>query len=748
MLRSFQLEKPVFVPVKAFARRFARPAATAALLFLLMHAQLPGDTAPLATAMMGAALSAGIHPAAVAGGCLLGMARTSLSDIPLPGAVSCALLMALQLLPKRPAKACVRSRTAFFSGLSCMLPAMVKASGAAIASLLAFACAALAAAAAPYMLDVLEFRPGRKRLTAGEKCGCALLMTGCIAGLEHLCSPLAQISALLTVLLAPGFAPASGILAGLGLCMGGAGIAKLASLSLCALFSGWGAMQQRWQRSIAVFIAAVLAQLLSGPGALDVRWALCAAAVYPLLPGKMLRALEEIAAPTRESICDPARIAQEATAEQSRKLTALADAFSIMAGGSAAPPDVPDEQALIQEMRTRLCAGCIHYGPCWAGEHNRAVRLLCALIGEALERTDAPPGMRILFSDGEIPPDVLRICRRGRMIPDRLGLMLRDFAQKRRSEIKRCENNRILHLQLMQAGEILRDLARKSPTPAPKAQLQAALENAGLGFCQTLPLQKGAYALVKMENWNRDEIRRACGAVSRSLSARFLPHAEGPALRLVRAPKLRAEAAASCQSGIAGEVCGDSHIIRMLDENRLLLAISDGMGSGEAASEESARALKLLLGFLDAGISRGLALETVNRLLLEGSGEEIFATMDLCVIDLSSGAAEMTKLAACRTLVLRDNEISRIDGGRLPLGILENVQAPAARIRLRAGDVLLMGSDGVMEAGDIAMAERILLENAHLDAEALAELLVREASMRRSARHRDDLTCICARITG
>lgn len=334
------------------------------------------------------------------------------------------------------------------------------------------------------------------------------------------------------------------------------------------------------------------------------------------------------------------------------------------------------------------------------------------------------------------------------MIPDRLGLLLRDFAQKRRSEIKRCETNQLLSLQFLQAGEILRDLARKTPAPSGKAQLQTALENAGLGFCHALPLNKGTFALIKAENWNRDEVIRACSAVSRSLSARFLPRAEGSTLHLTRAPRLQAQASASCQSGIAGEVCGDSHIIRMLDENRLLLAISDGMGSGEAACEESTRALKLLLSFLDAGIGRSLALETVNRMLLEGSGEEIYATMDLCIIDLSSGIAEITKLAACRTLILRDNEISRIDGGRLPMGILENVHVPITRIRLRPGDVLLMGSDGVMEAGEIALAEHLLQENTGLEAEALAEMLVREASMHRSNRHRDDLTCICARIMG
>jgi len=582
-----------------------------------------------------------------------------------------------------------------------------------------------------------DARPGRD-----QQLGLMLLAGGCIAGLNRLAPPLGEGTAVLITLMMGSAAPRGMLTAGIALLPGKGGMIRLAQIALIAPLCSRRLLPRSWQRSLAVCAAGLLMRLALA-GGLDLRWILCAAAAYTLIPEAITARLERMLCAQPQSPCDPARIAREVSADAQRRLNALADAFSDMADGDPDRCDVPDEQALFQQMRMRLCAGCIQYGACWAGDDNRAVRLMCHLIGDALERTDAPPGMRILFSDGEIPPDVLRVCRRGRMIPDRLGLLVRDFAEKRRSEIKRCETNRLLSLQLIQAAEILRDLARKSCAPGDEA-LQAALEH----FDPKLnALAMGnTIALVKNAPWHPEEIRRICGQLGRRLHTRFLANAAGGALRLSPMPRLQAQTAACCQSGRPGLSSGDSHLIRTLDNGRMLLAISDGMGSGDAAREESRLTLKLLFSFLNAGISLPLALETLNRQLLMRSGDEIFATLDLCIIDLNSGIAQISKLAACRTIILRAGELLRIDGGCLPLGIVENVHPQLHRLRLRPGDLLLMGSDGLMETGDIHLAEHALRQHALLPPEQIAEELVRCLHMSLREDRRDDLTCICARI--
>ena len=576
---------------------------------------------------------------------------------------------------------------------------------------------------------ILSFLPMKKKFSAETKCaltaGICVLLPALVWANGAL---LSSVQALSCALLAAAAAP----------------------FLMCAAALHPGRRRLMFQEKLGLALAA--SAVLTGTWRmLPTAGKFLAALLVLFLPGGWLLRTDSRLFPPPD--CDPERIARDVRAETNRKLRALGDAFSEMADECASPAPVPDEQALICEMRSRLCTGCAGYEDCWAGGDNHAVRLLCHLIADALDRMDAPPGMRVLFSDGEIPPSVLRACRRGRMIPDRLGLLLRDFSEKRRSEIKRCADNQLLSAQFMQAREILYNLAARQQEPAslrgPRLeQLMGALDSTGLGNCEAMAFgpDDTEIRLTHPHGWTRDEALRASAALSRALGGRFRPEVQGESLVFTRLPLLQPRTGECCRSGIAGEQCGDSHMVRTLDGRRLVLALSDGMGSGGEASRESLEALRLLWCFLDAGLSRTLALETVNRRLLMRSTEEMFATLDLCILDLNTGVAEFSKFAACRTLILRGRELLQVEGGQLPLGILENVQPGISRVRLRPGDLLVMGSDGVMEAGDVLMIERLVREHAAYPPQQLAETLIREAGLRRAHDRQDDLTCICLRV--
>lgn len=730
-----------------------RPACMAGMMFLLVRFEPMLRCSPLAAALLTAGIAAGEHPAPLVAGCLLGALRLPLGGASLQAPVSCALALIMELLlgmlPGRR-RACPLSRAAAIAGLAQLLPALAAAGFDPLPSARALACALLAACSAPFMAAALEFRPGG-RLGPQAKTGLALLFGGMIAGLYRICAPAAQICAALGALTPGGGA---GAVAGVALGAGGGSPGAMLGLTLGGLVCGARLFTARWQRALALAGTAAAAEIFAGGSGTAGLWAGAAGILWLLVPGEKLRALDESFHPGRVEPCCPEALSRALGADTGRRLRALAEAFGEMADGCRAPMAAPDEQELILQMRARMCAGCPGYAECWAGSDNRGVRLLCRLIGEALERVDAPPGMRVIFSDGEIPPDIQRACRRGRLIPDRLGLLLRDFAEKRRSEIKRCATGQLMSAQFDQAGEILRSLAcRQEELRArigPRLEsVRAALAEAGVPGCRVLytgPRERGICVLRSGGRWTRAQLQTAGQAAARAMGGRCLPRMRGGQLCFIPAPRLRASAGTSCQSGTAGQTCGDSHMVRMLDESRMVLMLSDGMGSGERAARESAEALRLLWRFMDAGIPRAMALETVNQQLLMRSGEDMFATIDLCILNLNTGEAEFTKLAASRSFILRRGALLNVEGGRLPLGILERVQPGTHRMRLKPGDMIVMGSDGVMEAGETAEMEAIARANAARTPRQLAETLVREAGLKAGERRRDDRTCICVRV--
>ena len=739
--------------VQIIADKLLRPMMLVGLMFLLMRAELFGHCAPFGAALMAAGLAAGESAAALVLGCLLGMLRLPLNQLPILPGVCCAAVLAGELVFSTvPAlkKAAPETRVCAVAGFAVLIPALIAAGGRVLPSLQALACAAIAATSAPFMLPALGIKMTRKRLMMQERVGALLFFGACIAGLRQFYPPVAQVFSNFALLAAPG--AGTGVLCALALVLGGGLMTEMLPLAVCGLVTGWKYFTARWHRSLALMISAGIFQLASRGSPLDMLWPALACIFYMILPEPALAAVHLVTAP-EDPACEPDRIAREVTAESRQRLRALGDAFGEMSEGCTAPTDVPGEQELIYEMRSRLCTDCPGYGECWAGSENRAVRFLCQLITEALDRMDAPPGMRVLFSDGEIPPEVLRICRRGRMIPDRLGLLLRDFAEKRRAEIKRCATGQLLAVQLMQAREILYDLAEKQAAPVsfhgPRLeQLHAALDCAGISDCEAAAIGIGQaqIRLTRPQPWSREEVGRASAAFSKAFGGGFTPELRGESLIFSQHTRLKAETGVSCQSGVAGEACGDSHLIRMLGQSKLVVMLSDGMGSGSAASNESSETLRLLWRFLCAGISRPLALESVNQQMLMRSGEELFATVDLCIIDLHTGMAEFTKLAASRSIVLRGSQLQSVEGGRLPLGILERVQPEVTRIRLRPGDTVILGSDGVMEADGMAI-ERSARLNSGSEPETMARELVREAGIRRSRGRSDDMTCICVKIS-
>ena len=210
-------------------------------------------------------------------------------------------------------------------------------------------------------------------------------------------------------------------------------------------------------------------------------------------------------------------------------------------------------------------------------------------------------------------------------------------------------------------------------------------------------------------------------------------------------PAMQLEIGAAVRSRSGEDVAGDSYISRPLAGGRHVLALSDGMGSGVSAMQESHAALTLMTESLRAGYTRAQALDVVNALMLMCTGREMYATMDLCVVDLHTGEAAFEKLGACPSYVVRSGEVRVIGADTLPVGVLPDVESHSLRMTLQEGDVVIMMTDGVQESypgGEAALREAIA-KLYWLHPQAVGEKLIARALSSEGAK--DDMAVLCAR---
>ncbi len=140
---------------------------------------------------------------------------------------------------------------------------------------------------------------------------------------------------------------------------------------------------------------------------------------------------------------------------------------------------------------------------------------------------------------------------------------------------------------------------------------------------------------------------------------------------------------------------GDSHIISQINRNQYLMALSDGMGSGQEASRVSTSVVTLLDELIRAGFSPESAYKMLNSFLIAFCSG--FSTLDYVFIDLKRMTAKMLKTGACPTFLKRGNEVIVVENASLPAGICP--KKPFIKtLHLKEGDMLFMVSDGVMEA--------------------------------------------------
>jgi protein serine/threonine phosphatase len=199
-------------------------------------------------------------------------------------------------------------------------------------------------------------------------------------------------------------------------------------------------------------------------------------------------------------------------------------------------------------------------------------------------------------------------------------------------------------------------------------------------------------------------------------------------------------------------VSGDTNLETKLEDGKYLLAISDGMGSGPEAMKSSKVAIKTLERLLTAGFDKTMSLKLINSILEITQKDDMYATLDVEILDLYSGIMEFVKNGACPTYLKRNKEVQLLKANTLPAGAIEKMDLEVYDCDLQDGDIIVMCSDGVIESNDEYINKEVwvkyLLEDMQTDdAQKIADILLKEAIDNDYGTQKDDMTVIVAKIS-
>lgn len=200
-------------------------------------------------------------------------------------------------------------------------------------------------------------------------------------------------------------------------------------------------------------------------------------------------------------------------------------------------------------------------------------------------------------------------------------------------------------------------------------------------------------------------------------------------------------------------VCGDTRAEMALSEGKDVLMISDGMGSGPKAKKESEFTVSLVKEVLESGFGRDFATGLVRYMMLTERENDMYATVDLCVVDRIRKEAEFVKLGAGASYLCTPGKGIKVIRGESFDGDEALLKSPkAVKEEIQKGDVIILASDGVSEvAGENMVSDDWLIplieESCRENPKVIGERIVNKAVMVGGGKVRDDITVTVARVS-
>lgn len=154
----------------------------------------------------------------------------------------------------------------------------------------------------------------------------------------------------------------------------------------------------------------------------------------------------------------------------------------------------------------------------------------------------------------------------------------------------------------------------------------------------------------------------------------------------------------------AYQIGGDFYDFIWHDPSHMGLVVGDVAGKAISAALYMARLTSELRSRAAIARTPARLLRRVNQEIVSLGDDGMFATLVYCIYDLETRSLVFTNAGHCVPLLRRGDRVFPLQAERAhtpPLGVTNELDAGEARVQLHSGDMLIMVSDGILEARDV-----------------------------------------------
>lgn len=419
-----------------------------------------------------------------------------------------------------------------------------------------------------------------------------------------------------------------------------------------------------------------------------------------------------------------------------------------------------DVSHFMNDIARKSCSSCWKRTQCWDEKFYRTYTFMSEMMS-AIE--DHPT-----ISKKEIRGEWRQACVKTEQIMELMKRQYEVYKHDMHWKKQIYDSRRLVADQLSGVSKVMQDLAREIKREGQtlyiqEDQIRTALEQLGLSIqaIEVIQLDEGNVEIEVVHQFTRgfDECRKIIAPLLSSIlkesivvkNEQLVPEGGYSMVTFGSAKSYEIDTGIAGAARGGGLLSGDSFNITELGNGKFAVAVSDGMGNGERAKQESSGALSILQQFLQSGMDEQLAIKSVNSILLLRSTDEMYTTIDLALIDMYSAQTTFLKIGSTPSFIRRGKEIITVMANNLPVGILQDIDVDLVSVQLLPGDILIIMTDGIYDAPGPAVNKELWMRRIIQDIQAETPQDIADCLLEAVVRHHhgdivDDMTVIVTRI--